>query len=53
VIDLDHASLNPVAAVIRQRSGFEPIFDHLAIFGLCQACRLSKGSSRCSDGYAA
>jgi Fur family ferric uptake transcriptional regulator len=39
VIDLDHAYIEPLVTTIRQDVGFEPIFDHLAIFGLCQACR--------------
>ena len=39
VIDLDHAYLAPAAEAIRQDLGFEPIFDHFAIFGLCEECR--------------
>jgi Fur family ferric uptake transcriptional regulator len=39
VIDLDHAYFAPVAAAIRRDVGFEPIFDHLAIFGWCRSCQ--------------
>jgi Fur family ferric uptake transcriptional regulator len=39
VIDLDHQYLAPVVEDIRRDFGFEPIFDHLAIFGWCRACR--------------
>jgi Fur family ferric uptake transcriptional regulator len=39
VLDLDHSYLQPLATAIQEEIGFEPIFDHLAIFGLCQACR--------------
>ncbi len=39
VIDLDHAYLATSAEAIRRDLSFEPIFDHFAIFGWCQACR--------------
>ncbi len=39
VIDLDHAYLAPVADTIRQDLHFDPVFDHMAIFGLCRECR--------------
>jgi Fur family ferric uptake transcriptional regulator len=39
VLDLDDQYLVPVAEAIRRELGFEPILDHLAIFGWCQACR--------------
>jgi Fur family ferric uptake transcriptional regulator len=39
VIDLDHSYLSAVAKRIRQDLGFEPIFDHFAIFGWCRKCR--------------
>jgi Fur family ferric uptake transcriptional regulator len=29
----------PLAATLRERYGFEPRFDHLAIFGFCRWCR--------------
>jgi len=38
VIDLDHAYLSTCAEAIRRDFGFEPIFDHFAIFGWCPAC---------------
>jgi Fur family ferric uptake transcriptional regulator len=44
VIDLDHRYLDPLAAAIRQDVGFEPILDHLAIFGLCRACQEAAGA---------
>jgi Fur family ferric uptake transcriptional regulator len=37
--DLDHSYLAPVAEAIRQDMGFEAVFDHMAIFGLCHTCR--------------
>lgn len=39
VIDLDHGYLSAAAKSIRQDFGFEPIFDHFAIFGWCSECR--------------
>jgi Fur family ferric uptake transcriptional regulator len=39
VIDLDHSYLAPAAEKIHRQFGFEPAFDHHAIFGLCQGCR--------------
>jgi Fur family ferric uptake transcriptional regulator len=39
VIDLDNRYMEPLVTAIRQDVGFEPIFDHLAIFGLCRACQ--------------
>jgi Fur family ferric uptake transcriptional regulator len=39
VLDLDHAYLTPMAKTIQQDFHFEPILNHLAVFGLCQLCR--------------
>jgi Fur family ferric uptake transcriptional regulator len=39
VTDLDHAYLAACAEAIRRDFGFEPIFDHFAIFGWCRDCR--------------
>lgn len=39
VQDLPHAHLASLASAIRCDLDFEPILDHLAIFGLCSACR--------------
>ena len=39
VIDLDHAYLVTCAEAIRRDFGFEPIFDHFAIFGWCRDCK--------------
>ncbi len=38
VIDLGHTYLAACAETIRQEFGFEPIFDHFAIFGWCGEC---------------
>ena len=38
VIDLDHSYLSAAAKRIRRDFGFEPIFDHFAIFGWCAEC---------------
>ena len=35
---LDHSYLAGVAEAIRHDLGFDPIFDHFAIFGLCAEC---------------
>ena len=39
VIDLDHTYLATSAEAIRRDLGFEPIFDHFAIFGWCRECK--------------
>jgi Fur family ferric uptake transcriptional regulator len=39
VIDLDHTYLATSAEAIRRDFGFEPIFDHFAIFGWCRECK--------------
>ena len=39
VIDLNHAYLATSAEAISRDFGFEPIFDHFAIFGWCRECR--------------
>jgi Fur family ferric uptake transcriptional regulator len=39
VVDLDHAYLAPVAKALHRDFGFEPVFDHFAIFGLCRECQ--------------
>ena len=39
VIDLDHTYVAMSAEVIRRDFGFEPFFDHFAIFGWCRECR--------------
>lgn len=38
VIDIDHTYLAASATAIRRDFGFEPIFDHFAIFGWCKKC---------------
>jgi Fur family ferric uptake transcriptional regulator len=39
VFDLDHGYLSAAAKSIHRDFGFEPIFDHFAIFGWCRECR--------------
>ena len=38
VIDIDHSYLATADEAIRRDFGFEPIFDHFAVFGRCRAC---------------
>jgi len=45
---LDHSYLAPAAEAIRRDFGFDPIFDHFAIFGLCKECRADE-TARGSD----
>ena len=44
VMDIDYTYLATAAKTIRRDFGFEPIFDHFAIFGWCRECK------RCDDG---
>jgi Fe2+ or Zn2+ uptake regulation protein len=39
MIDLDHTYLATAARTISQDFGFEPIFDHFAIYGWCWECK--------------
>jgi Fur family ferric uptake transcriptional regulator len=39
VIDMDHSYLAPVGRAIREDLGFDAVFSHFAIFGLCRQCR--------------
>jgi len=43
VTALDHAYLSGAAEAIRRDLGFDPIFDHFAIFGLCRECQAANG----------
>ena len=45
VMVLDHSYLAAAADAIRRDFGFDPIFDHFAIFGLCAGCRSSTQES--------
>jgi Fur family ferric uptake transcriptional regulator len=38
VLDLDHRYLAPASEAIQTDLGFEALFSHFAIFGLCQEC---------------
>jgi Fur family ferric uptake transcriptional regulator len=39
VTDLDEAYFVPMVQNIQEDLGFEPILDHMALFGLCEKCR--------------
>ncbi len=39
VIDLDHSYVATSSEAIRRDFGFEPFFDHFAIFGWCRECK--------------
>jgi hypothetical protein len=49
VIDLDHTYLATCAKAIREDFGFEPIFDHFAIFGWCKECYGGSGQEMRSE----
>ena len=36
--------VEPLAALVRERYGFEPRLDHLAVFGTCRGCREEESS---------
>src|SRR5262249_1730952 len=38
-VELDDRALDPLRAVVEQQYGFQPCFDHFALFGVCAACR--------------
>jgi Fur family ferric uptake transcriptional regulator len=38
-VELDDQALDPLRAVVEQQYGFQPCFDHFALFGVCAACR--------------
>lgn len=39
LVDVDNSLFAPVIERLRAEYGFEPRIDHMAIFGLCRACR--------------
>lgn len=39
LVEVDHACLAPLLEAIERDFDFEPIFDHMAIFGRCRGCR--------------
>jgi Fur family ferric uptake transcriptional regulator len=39
VIDVDDGVMGPLAERLRNRYGFEPRIDHMAIYGTCRACQ--------------
>lgn len=48
VQEVDDVMFDPLRAELRERHGFTPRIDHMALFGLCQAC--SGGSGDAADG---
>ncbi|GAB4420907.1 MAG: Fur family transcriptional regulator [Anaerolineae bacterium] len=39
IVDLDDSIMDGLRAELRRRYDFEPRIDHMAVFGLCRACR--------------
>lgn len=39
---MDDSVVAPLRGIIHERYGFDPIIDHLALFGLCAACRAAE-----------
>lgn len=39
MIDMDDDAVEPMRALVRERYGFEPQIDHLAVWGICADCR--------------
>jgi Fur family ferric uptake transcriptional regulator len=37
--ELPDSTLNPLRDLIEHEHGFQPVFDHFTLFGLCAACR--------------
>lgn len=52
VIEVDHRCLDSTADMIRQEFDFEPILDHLAIFGVCEDCHSVAPGEMVRDGRA-
>lgn len=48
IVDLDHDYLASLAKAIRRDTGFEPIVDHFAIFGLCPSCQKKQTNEPCT-----
>ncbi len=44
-LELDHVYLATMGQAIHQDTGFKPILDHFAIFGLCPACQEAETAS--------
>jgi Fur family ferric uptake transcriptional regulator len=40
-VALDDATLDPLRALVEAQTGFQPCFDHFALFGVCPACQAS------------
>jgi Fur family ferric uptake transcriptional regulator len=38
-MELNDATLDPLRQLVEQQYGFQPCFDHFALFGVCRACR--------------
>jgi Fur family ferric uptake transcriptional regulator len=42
MIELDDDLIDPLRAAVRERHGFEPCIDHLALFGWCASCAATR-----------
>jgi Fur family ferric uptake transcriptional regulator len=38
-VELDDATLDPLRRLVEQQYGFQPCFDHFALFGVCATCQ--------------
>ena len=38
-VELDDTLLDPLRALVTERTGFQPCFNHFALFGICQTCQ--------------
>jgi Fur family ferric uptake transcriptional regulator len=38
-VELNDATLDPLRQLVEQQYGFQPCFDHFALFGVCRACQ--------------
>ena len=51
ILEIDDEVVEPLRAAIRDRYGFAPAIDHLAVFGFCAVCeREATGPDRASSG---
>lgn len=46
VQELPHGYLASLTSAIRRDLDFEPMLDHLAVFGLCSRCRVKTGATK-------
>src|SRR5215212_5082264 len=38
-VELDDRTLDPLRALVEEQYGFQPCFDHFALFGVCRTCQ--------------